>query len=203
LKQRYAKILPKMEEWEQLYAAALKASEAEDWQAVIEPAQKTLAMYSEHVAQGSPYLLLAKAHDQLKQPDQALQVLLQYRQAGGWDPEALRQLAQRLKAAKRDAEAIEVLNAANYSDPLNVGAHLELGDALLAAQRPKEAAREFQVLLALNTHDRAAAYFGLARALRATGDQTASRRNVLQALEVAPHFRPAQDMLLEMVEGRE
>jgi tetratricopeptide (TPR) repeat protein len=202
MKQRYAKILPKMEEWEKLYEAAHKAAEQEDWQAVIEPAQKTLTMYTEHVAQGSPYLLLAKAYDKLKQPDQVLQILQQYRQAGGWDPEALRDLAQRLKAANRDAEAIEVLSAANYGDPLNADAHLQLGDALLAAKRPQEAAREFQVLLALNTHDKATAYFGLARAQRDTGDQAASRRNVLQALEVAPHFRPAQDMLLEMVEGR-
>jgi hypothetical protein len=43
----------------------------------------------------------------------------------------------------------------------------------------------------------------LAKALRANGDQAASRRSVLQALEIAPHFKPAQEMLLDMVEGRE
>jgi tetratricopeptide (TPR) repeat protein len=199
-KQRYAKILPKTDEWQELYDAAVKAAQQEDWQAVVEPAEKSIALYGEHVAQGSPYLLLAKAQDKLQQPAAALQTLLSYRQAGGWDPEALRQLAKGLQAAKRDAEAIEVLSATNYSDPLNAATHLQLGDALLAAKRPQEAVREYQALLALNTHDQASAHLGLAKALRATGDQVGSRRNVLQALEIAPHFRPAQDMLLEMVD---
>jgi tetratricopeptide (TPR) repeat protein len=203
MKQRYAKVLRKTDEWQQLYDAAVKAAQQEDWAAVIEPAQQSIALYGEHVAQGSPYLLLAKAQDKLHQPDAALQTLLSYRQAGGWDPEALRQLAKGLQQANRDAEAIEVLNATNYSDPLNAEMHLQLGDALLVAKRPKEAVREFQALLALNTHDQAAAYLGLAKALRANGDQAASRRSVLQALEIAPHFKPAQEMLLDMVEGRE
>jgi tetratricopeptide (TPR) repeat protein len=203
MKQRYAKILHKTDEWQQLYDAAVKAAQQEDWPGVIEPAQQSIALYGEHVAQGSPYLLLAKAQNKLQQPEAALQTLLNYRQAGGWDPEALRQLAKGLQKAHRDAEAIEVLNATNYSDPLNADVHMQLGEALLAANRSKEAVREFQVLLALHTHDEAAAYFGLAKALRANGDQAASRRNVLQALEIAPHFRPAQEMLLDMVEVRE
>ena len=55
-------------------------------------------------------------------------------------------------------------------------------------------------MLALDTHDKATAYFGVARALRGMGDRAGSRRNVLQALEAAPHYRPAQDLLLEMID---
>ncbi|HEY5810258.1 MAG TPA: hypothetical protein VIT67_19960, partial [Povalibacter sp.] len=66
-----------------------------------------------------------------------------------------------------------------------------------------EAAREFQVLLAMNTHDAAAAHFGMARALRAQGDRPASRRQLLEALEIAPHYRPAQALLLQMIEERQ
>jgi cellulose synthase operon protein C len=197
VKKRYAKVLSKTDEWQQLYDAALQAAEKEDWPAVIEPAKKTLAMYTEHVAQGSPFLLLAKAYEKLNQPEQALQTLLDYRRAGGWDPDALRMLGKALQTAKRDREAIEVLAAAHYADPLNAEAHLQLGDAFLAAKRPREAVREYQVLLALDTHDKATAHLGLARAFQNLGDKSASHRNVLQALEAAPHFKPAQEMLLE------
>ena len=58
------------------------------------------------------------------------------------------------------------------------------------------------MLLALNAHDPAPAYFGAARALHALGDRAASRRHVLDALATAPHYRPAQEFLLQMIEER-
>jgi predicted Zn-dependent protease len=125
---------------------------------------------------------------------------LVFRAAGGWDPDALRKLAKELLARNRNTEAIEVLAAVNYGDPLKSETHLQLADALLAANRPQEAAREYRAMLALDTHDKATAFFGVARALRGMGDRAGSRRNVLQALEAAPHYRPAQDLLLEMVD---
>jgi cellulose synthase operon protein C len=203
IKERYAKILPKMEEWESQYEKAVKAAEQGDWQSVIDPARRTIDLYAEHIASGSPYLLLAKAYDELKQSEQAIRVLQQYREAGGWDPQALRQLSQALRKANRNSEAIEVLSAVNYSDPLQADTHVFLGEALLAAKRPVEAQREYQALLGLNTHDKATAYLGLARAQRAQGEVAASRRSVLQALETAPHFKAAQELLLEMVDSTE
>ena len=203
VKERYAKILPKTKEWQEFYEAAVNAAERGDWQAVIEPARQSIELYAEHIAAGSPYLLLAKAYEQTGQRDQALRVLQDYRRAGGWDPDALRKLADELRAAKRFDEAIEVWSAVNYSDPLHADTHVLLGEALLASNRAGEAAREYQALLGLDTHDKAAAYFGLARARRQLGELTAARRNVLQALEQAPHFKAAQELLLEMVEGKE
>jgi len=91
-----------------------------------------------------------------------------------------------------------VLSAVNYSDPLQAESHQRLGDALLAAKQSPEAVREYRALLTLNTLDKAPAYLGMARALRMLGDNTASKRNVLQALEIAPHFKPAQALLLEI-----
>jgi tetratricopeptide (TPR) repeat protein len=203
MKQRYAKILPKAEEWQRNYEAAEKAAQKEDWSAVVEPARATIELYSEHVGEGSPYLVLAKAYDNLKQPERALQTLLDYRRAGGWDPNALRELAQQLQNAKRNDEALDVMLAINYSDPLNADSHQRYADASLAANRPQDALREYKALLALNTHDTATAYLGAARSLRMLGDRAGSRRNVLQALEAAPYFRDAQNFLLEMVEERE
>jgi hypothetical protein len=91
-----------------------------------------------------------------------------------------------------------VLEAINYSDPLRADGHGELGERLLAARRGADARREFRVLLALEPQNAASAHFGLARAARLDGDEGAARRQVLQSLEIAPTYRPAQKLLLEL-----
>ncbi len=203
IKQRYAKVLPNTKAWEKNFQATLKAVEQEDWSAAIEPARNAIDKYREFVGANSPYLLLAKAYEKLKQPERSLQTLLAYRSAGGWDPNALRQLALQLQNAKRNDEALGVMQAINYSDPLDGDSHLRFANAALAANRAQDALREYRALLALDTHDKATAYLGAARALRKLGDRAAARRNVLQALETAPYFRDAQQELLEMVDEPE
>jgi hypothetical protein len=62
--------------------------------------------------------------------------------------------------------------------------------------------REFRVLQSMRDADRPAAHFGAARALRALGRSEQSRRELLDALAAAPHYRPAQALLLETIEER-
>jgi hypothetical protein len=85
---------------------------------------------------------------------------------------------------------------------LNTQLHAQLGERLLAAGRAEDSLREFRALLALNALDQAPAHFGAARALRDLGDQAASRRHLLDALAIAPHYKPAQALLLKMIEER-
>jgi cellulose synthase operon protein C len=197
--QRYAKVLPHMDEWKKHMAAATQAADRSDWSAVIEPARKAVAMYPEYLVGDSGYLLLAKAYEETKQPAQALAILQDYRKAGGWDPDALRQLAKLLQDNGRTAQAIEVWHALNYGDPMQPQSHLLLADALLAGKQSQGALREYRALLALGVIDEAPAYLGVAKALADLGDRAGSRRNLLQALEAAPNFRPAQEMLLQSV----
>lgn len=90
----------------------------------------------------------------------------------------------------------------NYADPLTVDGHDQLGALLLAQRKGPEALREYQVLLALQPLDTAAANYGLARAYRLTGDAAEARRRLLEALDTAPNYRPAQKLLLEMTGDR-
>jgi tetratricopeptide (TPR) repeat protein len=91
-----------------------------------------------------------------------------------------------------------VREAINLVDPLAAADHAQLGELLLAANRSADALREYTVLLALDPQDPAAAHLGLARAQQRSGNLAQARRQVLQALEIAPHFRPAQTLLLEL-----
>jgi cellulose synthase operon protein C len=201
-RERFAKLLPRMHEWQQLYQQARQAVQKEQWAEVVEPARTAAELYPEHVGPGSPNLLLARALDKLGRRNEAIVALQNYRKAGGWDPTALRELAKWLDEAGQANAATEVLFALNYVDPLNPDQHTQLGERLLANGKAQDAVREYRVLLALNTHDEATANFGMARALRAAGDGQASRRHLLDALAVAPHYKPAQQLLLQMIEER-
>jgi cellulose synthase operon protein C len=201
-RERFAKLLAGTDEWQQLYEAARKAAEAEQWADVIEPARRAAQMYPEYIGADSPYHLLARALDKLQRRPEAIAALEDYRKAGGWEPSALRELAQWLDEAGRAREATATLQALNYVDPLNAQQHAQLGERLLANERAEESLREFRALLALDALDQAPAHYGAARALRLMGDRAASRRHVLDALAIAPNFKPAQQLLLQIIEER-
>ncbi len=158
-----------MNEWQSQYAAARKAIQAEQWNDAIAPAKRAAELYPEHVGPGSPNLLLARALDKLGRRPEAIAAVEAYRNAGGWDPAALRELARWLDEAGRGRDATAVLQSLNYADPLNPEQHVQLGERLLTDNRAEDSLREFRVLLALKDHDQAQALFGAARALHALG----------------------------------
>lgn len=201
-RERFAPLLASIDEWERLHLAARKAIEAEQWNDAIEPARRAAQLYPEFVGPSSPNQMLAQALDKLGRRAEAIAALEAYRKAGGWDPSALRDLARWLDEAGRTQDATATLQALNYVDPLNADQHVRLGEHLLAAERAEESLREFSALLALDVLDQAPAHYGAARALRLMGDRAASRRHVLDALAIAPHYKPAQDFLLQTIEER-
>jgi len=107
-------------------------------------------------------------------------------------------LARLLEENDAPEAAAAVLETAFYID-------LDLPDELASAARLHEVAgnwpavvRARQALLGLDPVDRAAAYYELARAQLGAGDVTAARRAVLFALEIAPSYEAAQELLLEL-----
>jgi cellulose synthase operon protein C len=199
---RFANVLANLEEWQQQHQIARQAIQKERWADAIEPARRAVAIYPEHVGTDSPHLLLARALDKTNRRADAMKALEEYRRAGGWDPTASRDLARWLDEAGRTADATEVMVSLNYADPLNADLHAQLGERLLTAGRAEDSLREFRALLALNALDQAPAHYGVARALRELGDKAGSRRHLLDALAVAPHYKPAQALLLKIVEER-
>jgi len=202
VRERYGRILGRIEEWQKLYKEANVALEASKWNEALEPARKAMELYPEYTGPGNAYLLLAQAQEKSLQRFPAITSLTEYRKAGGWDPGALRELAGWLETAGRTDEEISVLTALNYVDPLSPAHHAKLGERLLSGGKAEQSLREFQVQLALESVDPALANFGVARALRALGDAPASRRYLLDALSTAPHYKPAQEMLLKMTQER-
>ena len=93
---------------------------------------------------------------------------------------------------------MDVLGDVLYVAPLDDSLHIQLGEWLLEEQMPFEALREYKASLAMNPHDQAAAHYRLATAYRQLDDGAKTREHVLYALEIAPHYREAQQLLLEI-----
>ena len=64
------------------------------------------------------------------------------------------------------------------------------------------AAREFKVALMTNVPDKATAHCDLAEAYLLTGRAADAKKEALAALEIAPTFERAQDLLLKSIGGQ-
>ena len=84
-------------------------------------------------------------------------------------------------------------------DPLDQELHGTLGDMLLESERAQEALTEYSIALALNPHDKATANYRMASAHHQLGNDEQSQDHLLQALDLAPNFRPAQKLLLDLM----
>jgi cellulose synthase operon protein C len=198
MNQRFEPILKNPKQWQESMAATYVAEDKKDWPAVITNARKAIEIFPDFTLDGSAYIVLAKALDETGKRADAVKALQDYRRLGGWNPAALRQLAKWLEDANNVQEAADVWAALILIEPLDGTLHLRLAERFAATGKPAESLREYRVLLALNPHDTASANFGIARALNSLGNRAESRRHLLEALETAPHYRPAQDLLLEL-----
>jgi Flp pilus assembly protein TadD len=77
---------------------------------------------------------------------------------------------------------------------------MKLAELSSALQEREMAVRERRVVVGLRPSDRADALYQLAVALFDAGDVQGARREVLRALEVAPGFNQAQQLLLKIHE---
>jgi Tfp pilus assembly protein PilF len=81
---------------------------------------------------------------------------------------------------------------------MDLEVHQRLAELFAELGRHAGAVRERRAVLALDPVDRPEARYQLARALFAAGDAAGARREVLAALEEAPAFERAQELLLEI-----
>jgi tetratricopeptide (TPR) repeat protein len=192
-------ILDNLDEWHRSHQSIGGLVEEEDWEAVVELARHLVELMPNYVEPDSPYIALAHAHVELDQHDEAVSALEQFWRSGGYDPATLKRLGEWLNDAGRRSLAIDVLSTVNLVDPLDQDLHGRLGDLLLDENRSAEALTEFAVALALDPHDKATAYYRMAQAHHALGNRQASQEQLLLALDVAPNYRPAQRLLLEVM----
>jgi tetratricopeptide (TPR) repeat protein len=199
VEQELGPTIAQLESWQDKQAELGEAIEEADWRLVVAKAAEAIALYPDYVDEGSAYLAKAGAHRELGETALGTDTLLEYRRRGGHDPDALSALARALTTAGRNDEAIATYKDLLMVAPLRSGVHLEFGDLLAAGGRSSEALLEYKALLAMNPQDLADAHYRLAKTYVALADRAKGREHLLYALEIAPHYREAQQLLLEIV----
>jgi tetratricopeptide (TPR) repeat protein len=199
VRSEHGTILDNLDDWRRTQLSIQQKISESDWEGIISLARHLIDLLPAYIEPDSPYLSLAQAHEELGRRRQAIAELQKFWHNGGYDPAALKQLGAWLYEDNRGAEAIEVLKSVNLVDPLDQELHGELGDMLLEANRAAEALSEYSVALALDPHDKATANFRMASAYHRLGNEAQTQEYLLQALDIAPNYRPAQKLLLDLM----
>jgi cellulose synthase operon protein C len=166
---------------------------------VLREGEEVRRMYPDYVYDANAYEFLAEAHLAEGNKPAAAAVLTDYEKLGGRSPATLKQLASIEEELGETKEAAETLDRINYIDPVNdEELHRHLGDLWFEQSDYTGAIREYGAVVASHPQDKASAQFLLARAYFAAGQRDKAEENVLQALEVAPDYRPAQQLLLQL-----
>ncbi|MDH3371778.1 MAG: tetratricopeptide repeat protein [Gammaproteobacteria bacterium] len=194
----FGTLLASLDDWREKRKQLTRAVDNKDWQGVATIASELITLMPGHVTSNSPYLVLADAQRELGKTGAARATLETYWQKGGYEVGALGTLVRELRAAGANDKALAVHARINLIDPLNAELHGEYGELLLAAGQPQQALREFEVALALAPHDMATAWYRMAEARMALGEKAKAQANLLEALDIAPNFRPAQKLLLKL-----
>jgi tetratricopeptide (TPR) repeat protein len=119
--------------------------------------------------------------------------------------EAARQLAALMRQAGiEDPAKVAAVNQRIVAiDPFDAGAHGVLGRVAMLQNQPETAAREFRAVVALAPVDQAGALTDLAESYYKSGKRAEAKKQTLAALEIAPTYERAQELLLKLTEGRQ
>jgi cellulose synthase operon protein C len=149
---------------------------------------------------GSPHALLAQIHQRNGDKRSTADALLRLTAVDENAYEANLQLAALLEELGDRAGAAAALERAVWIHPYDAAPHVRLAELYTELGVHDRAVRERRALVALRPVDRAEALYNLAEALFAAGDRAGARQEVLKALEAAPAFERAQQLLLRLHE---
>ena len=160
-----------------------------------------LSLFPEYGGLDSPYTYLARIHKERGELARAAGAL---RRLGflaetlypvhSQEAELWMELGDREAAATALEKVVEIV-------PFDMDAHQELAGLYEEFGDAAGAVRERKAILALDPTDRAEAHFRLAVALAQAGDRAGARSQVLRALEIAPSYEAALELLLDLRGG--
>jgi len=160
-----------------------------------------LALFPGYAGPDSPYVYLARIHRQrgdLAKAADALRAIADRDEsayAASVEEAALRrELGDSVGEARALERAVEI-------HPYDLQMHQRLAGLYGAQGNWAGAVRERRAALALDPVDRAGAHYELALAHFGAGDRAAARTQILRALEIAPAYAEAQDLLLRLRDG--
>jgi tetratricopeptide (TPR) repeat protein len=199
LNKQLATPLEKFDDWTKGVKTIAAAAKEKRYDDVIREGLRIRDWYTEYVEPGNVYEFLADAYLAKSDKKAAMSELELYARAGGRYPETLKKLAGMLEEQGRVKDAIATLEKINYVYPVqDAEMHRKLGELCLNQGSIETAIREFHAALASKPIDLAASHYQLAQAYVRAKRMEDARDQVINALEAAPGYRPAQKLLLEL-----
>jgi tetratricopeptide (TPR) repeat protein len=186
------------DDWRAKLKDVVEQAKNHNYDVVLKEGQEVVQLYPQYIYAANAYQFIAEADLAKDNKQAAAAILTDYEKMGGRDPDLLKKLASLEEALGSPKEAAATLERINYIYPEDPQLHERLGKLWLAQQNYPGAIREYSAVVALHPLDKASAEFDLAQAYFDAGQKDKAEDNVLQALEAAPDFRPAQKLLLQI-----
>ena len=160
---------------------------------------RALELFPYVTGKGNPYELLAKLLETKGDAAEAAAVLDKLLSKDENNLEALKTVARIRSSLGQRQQALDALLASFYINPFDYKLHTQAGELSVELKNYPQALSEFQVALALQPPNVAEANYNVASAYHALGRQPEAKRSVLRALEAAPRYEKAQELLLRIV----
>ena len=182
----------------QIRAAELYVADGDTKNAEIH-FRRALELFPYFTGNGNAYVALAKILETGGELSKAADVLEALVKVDENNVDALKEIARLRQKAGENAKAVQALQMSFYVNPFDYALHTTAGEMSFATKDYASALSEFQVALALQPPNIAEANYNVATAYHALGRQLEAKRAVLHALEAAPRYEKAQDLLLKIV----
>ena len=183
-----------------LMALADRQLKESEWQAAEPTLKKLISLYPGYEGGDNAYEKLARVYRELNKPTDERRTLDQFASISS---EAVATNLRLIELQTADADWQELSLTARRLrgvDPLLRAAHLAAAEAAEQLDNPELTVTSLQRVLLLEPDDPADAHYRLARALHSLKRLPEAKRQVLKALEEAPRFRAAHELLLNIVQ---
>lgn len=170
------------------------------YEEAIAPLERARTLHGHYTHSGNPHELLAEIYVAQDNAEAAMEVLEALTAVDEDDIASCKTLARLYARAGRRGDALRALGRAVMIDPFDGEVRKMRGGAYERDGRADLAVPEYEAALAVETTDRVQAQYDLARAYLAAGRKDDARKAALRALEIAPGFEAAQEVLLQSLE---
>ena len=165
------------------------------------PLERAASLVPMATGDDSPHALMAQLAEQLGDEPRAVQEYLKLLAHDHTSIDPARRLAAIAEKLGNTEAALTAYERIVALDPSDAAGHTGLGRLAMARAEHDIAIREFTAALALGPTDRAAAHCDLGESLLAKGRLAEAKREALAALEIAPSFERAQELLLKSIQS--
>ena len=197
--EHYSPLYEDIDGWQQLTRDAAAALAERDLDAAIETATVAVERYPGYVEADSPWLTRARAAELAGDTALTEATYDGWLAQGGYDPATIAEYATWLRDNGNLAKAADTQARIAWVAPLAAESAVTLAEWRIELGDGDAARIALERALALEPYDRARVLYLKAQAEVLADDRVAAQATLLDALDIAPGYRDAQKLLLELV----